>query len=96
MDIFLSLTFKITPTKNYCDEEELISFNDIDKIINNLDIKKVPGTDRINNKLLKHLKPGLLKFLHFFSTCASILAFIWQNGKFKMLSCYTKLSNQKS
>ena len=48
------------------EQKELISINDIDKIINNLDIMKAPGTDKINNKILKHLKPDLLKFLHFF------------------------------
>ena len=29
-------------------------------------IKKAPGLDSINNKLIKYLKPALLKFLHFF------------------------------
>ena len=38
----------------------------MDKIINNLDFKKAPGIDRINNKLIKHIKSGLFKFLHFF------------------------------
>ena len=46
--------------------EEFISINEIDKIINNLDIKKAPGIDQINNKSIKHLKPGFFKFLHFF------------------------------
>ena len=55
-----------SPLKIIDDQEELISINDVDKIINNLDIKKAPCIDRINDKLLKHLKPGLLKFLHFF------------------------------
>ena len=30
--------------------EEFISINEIDTIINNLDIKKAPGIDQINNK----------------------------------------------
>ena len=42
-----------SPLKITDDQEELISINDIDKIINNLDIKKAPGIDRINNKLFK-------------------------------------------
>ena len=46
--------------------EEFISINETDKSINNLDIKKVPGVGRINNKLIKHLKHDLIKFLHFF------------------------------
>ena len=29
-------------------------------------IKKAPGIDWINNKLIKDLKPGLIKFLHIF------------------------------
>ena len=29
-------------------------------------MKKSPGLDSINNKLIKYLKPALLKFLHFF------------------------------
>ena len=33
------------------DHEELIGINEIDKIITNLNIKKVPGIDRIDNKL---------------------------------------------
>ena len=33
------------------DLEELIGINEIDKIITNLYIKKVPGIDRIDNKL---------------------------------------------
>ena len=33
------------------DLEELIGINEIDKIITNLNIKKVPGIDRIDNKL---------------------------------------------
>ena len=33
------------------DHEELIGINEIDKIITNLNIKKVPGIDRIDHKL---------------------------------------------
>ena len=55
-----------SPLKTIDDHEEFISVNEIDKIINNLDIKKAPGIDRINNKSIKHLKPGIIKFLHFF------------------------------
>ena len=33
------------------DHEELIGINEIDKIITNLNIKKVPGIDQIDNKL---------------------------------------------
>ena len=41
------------------------SINEIDKIINNLDVKKDPRLGAwIKNKLMKHLKPGLFKFLH--------------------------------
>ena len=55
-----------TPLKTIDDHEEFISINELDRIINNLDIKKAPGIDRINNKLIKHLKPALTNFLHFF------------------------------
>ena len=55
-----------TPLKTIDDHEEFISINELDKIINNLDIKKAPGLDRINNKLIKHLKPALINLLHFF------------------------------
>ena len=40
--------------KEVDDHEEFISINDIDKIINNLDVKKVPGTDQAIKKLIKH------------------------------------------
>ena len=52
--------------KSVDDHEELISVNELDRIIKNLDIKKAPGLDCINNKLIKYLKPALLKFPHFF------------------------------
>ena len=63
-----------SPLKSIDDHEEFISINELDRIINSLDIKKAPGLDCINNKLIKHLKPALLNFLQFFSTCASTLA----------------------
>ena len=55
-----------SPLKTNDDHEEFIGINEIDKIVINLDIKKAPGIDRINNKLIKHFKPSLIKFLHFF------------------------------
>ena len=55
-----------SPLKIIDDHKEFISINEIVKIIINLDIKKAPGIYRINNKLIEHLKPGLIKFLHFF------------------------------
>ena len=55
-----------SPLKSVDDHEEFISINELDRIIKNLDIKKAPGLDSINNKLIKYLKPALLKFLHFF------------------------------
>ena len=54
------------PLKFVDDHEEFININELDRIMKNLDIKKAPGLDSINNKLIKHLKPALLKFLHFF------------------------------
>ena len=56
-----------SPLKFVDDHEEFISINELDRIIKHLDIKKAPGLDSINNKLIKHLRPALLKFLHFFS-----------------------------
>ena len=55
--MFLSLTFKTTHHQN---------LSMITKSSLALDIKKVPGLDSINNKLIQYLKPALLKFLHFF------------------------------
>ena len=55
-----------SPLKSVHDHEEFISINELDRIIKNLDIKKVPGLDSISSKLIKYLKPALLKFLHFF------------------------------
>ena len=55
-----------TPLKSIDDHEEFISINELDRILNNLDIKKAPGIDHINNKLMKRLKPALINFLHFF------------------------------
>ena len=54
------------PLKSVDDHKEFISINKLHKIIKNLDIKISPGLDSINNKLIKHLRPALLKFLHFF------------------------------
>ena len=53
-----------SPLKPTDDHEEFINIIKLDRIINNLDIKK--AQDRINNKLIKHLKPVLINFLHFF------------------------------
>ena len=59
-----------SPLKSVDDHQEFISINELDRIIKNLDIKKGPGLDSINNKLIKYLKPALLKFLHlFFNLC---------------------------
>ena len=55
-----------SPLKSVDDHEELISINEIGRIIKNLGIKKAPGLGYINSKLIKHLKPALLKVLHFF------------------------------
>ena len=40
--------------KEVDDHEEFISVNEIDKIINNQDVKKVPGTDQAIKKLIKY------------------------------------------
>ena len=48
-----------SPLKSVDDHEELISINEIGRIIKNLGIKKVPGLDYINNKLNKYLKLAL-------------------------------------
>ena len=55
-----------SPLKSVDDHEELISINEIGRIIKNLGIKKAPGLGYFNSKLIKHLKPALLKVLHFF------------------------------
>ena len=68
-----------SPLKSVDDHQEFISINELDRIIKNLDIKKAPGLDSINNKLIKYLKPA--RFCISFSTCASILAFTRQIGK---------------
>ena len=38
-----------SPLKSIDDHEEFVSINELDRIINNLDIKKAPGLDCINN-----------------------------------------------
>ena len=54
-EILLSLILKVfPPLKEVDDHEEFISVNEIDKIINNLGVKKVPGTDQAIKKLIKH------------------------------------------
>ena len=55
-----------SPLKSIDDHEEFISMNELDRIIKYLEIKKAPGLDCINNKLIKHLKPALINFSHFF------------------------------
>ena len=55
-----------SPVKSVDGHEEFISINELDRIIKNLDMKKFSGLDSINNKLIKHLRPALLKFLPFF------------------------------
>ena len=46
-----------SPLKSVDDHEEFISINVLDRIIKNLDIKKSPGLDFINNKLIQHSDP---------------------------------------
>ena len=55
-----------SPLKSVDDHHKFISINELDRIIKNLGIKKAPRLDSINIKLIKYLKPALLKFLHFF------------------------------
>ena len=55
-----------SPLKSIDDHEEFISINELDRIIKYLEIKKAPGLDCINNKLIKHLKPALINLLHSF------------------------------
>ena len=66
VEILVFLIFKTFPLKIFDDHEELISLKQTDKIINNLNIKKVPVIDQINIKLIRYIKPGLVKFFHFF------------------------------
>ena len=54
-----------SPLKSVDDHEELISINELDRIIKNLGIKKVPGLECINNKLIKYFKPALFKVFTF-------------------------------
>ena len=59
-----------SPLKIVDDHKKFISLNDFGKIINNLDIKKAPGIVQINNKLIKHIKLCLIKFIYlFFNLC---------------------------
>ena len=77
-----------SPLKSIDDREEFISINELDRIIKSSDIKKAPSLDCINNKLIKHLKPALLIFLHFFfNLCINldIHPAIWKIAKVIML-----------
>ena len=85
-----------SPLKSVDDHEELISINELDRIIKNLGIKKVPGLDYINSKFIKHLKPALLKVLHFFfNLCINfgIHPANWKMAKVIMLHKAEKLEN---
>ena len=55
-----------SPLKSIDDHEEFIRINELDRIIKYLEIKKAPGLDCINNKLIKHLKTALINLLHSF------------------------------
>ena len=73
-----------TPLKTIDDHEEFISINELDRIINNLDIKKAPSIDRINNKLIKYLKPPLINYFHLFlNLCINfgIHSYSWKIAK---------------
>ena len=60
------------PFKIFDDHEEFMSLNESDKIVNNLYIKKASGIDQIKNKLIKYIKPGLIKLFHFlFNLCTN-------------------------
>ena len=83
------------PLKSIDDHKEFISINEIDRIINNLDIKKAPRIDRINNKQ-SNMSNLLSKIFYIsFLTCASTLTFIVQTGKLRKQLCYIKPVNQK-
>ena len=71
IDNFVILNIQIYPLLNIVDgHEKLVSLNEIDKIINNLDIRKAPGINEINNELIKRIKLDFTKFFHFFlNTC---------------------------
>ena len=82
--------------KTIDDQKKFIGINELDRIINNLDIKKAPGIDRINNKLIKHLKPALINFLHFFfNLCINfgIHPSSWKIAKIIMLHKAGKLED---
>ena len=77
-----------SPLKSVDDHEELISINELDRIIKNLGIKKAPGLDYISNKLIKCLKPSLFKvLLFFFNLCINfgIQPANWKTAKVIML-----------
>ena len=85
-----------TQLKTIDDQKKFIGINELDRIINNLDIKKAPGIDRINNKLIKHLKPALINFLHFFfNLCINfgIHPSSWKIAKIIMLHKAGKLED---
>ena len=83
------------PLNSIDDHKEFISINEIDRIINNLDIKKAPRIDRINNKQ-SNMSNLLSKIFYIsFLTCASTLTFIVQTGKLRKQLCYIKPVNQK-
>ena len=64
---FFILNFQdYSPLKSVDDHEELISINELDRIIKNLGIKKAADLDCISIKLIKYLRPAVLKVLHFF------------------------------
>ena len=67
-------------------KEEFISINEIDKIINNLDIKKVEMIE--STTLFEQLNPGRIKLLlFFFNLCInfSIHYIYWKIAKIVML-----------
>ena len=66
------------------------------RVIKNLGITKAPGLDYITNKLIKYLKPALLKVLHFFfNLCINfgIHPANWKIAKVIMLNKAGKLED---
>ena len=47
-----------SPLKSVDGQEEFININELDRIIKNLDIKKSPSLDSINNKLSNYATQG--------------------------------------